>query len=116
MKLKLFSALVLLFSNSLAGQTTERVLVLKASTDHADALYKAGETATFTIEALQDGKALADGKVVCVLSKDGVQPQPPQTLTVKDGQGDDHWQVGRAGLSAAVSDEWQDGGPGGCGL
>ncbi len=86
MKLKLFSALWLLISLGLQAQTPAPVLTLKASTDHPDALYKVGETATFTIEALQDGKPLADGKVVCVLSKDGVQPQPPQTLNVKDGK------------------------------
>lgn len=86
MKLKLFSALWLLISLNLLAQTPAPVLTLKASTDHPDALYKVGETATFTIEALQDGKPLADGKVVCVLSKDGVQPQPPQTLNVKDGK------------------------------
>lgn len=86
MKLKLFSALWLLISLDLQAQTPAPALTLKASTDHPDAQYKVGETATFTIEALQDGKPLADGKVVCVLSKDGVQPQPPQTLNVKNGK------------------------------
>lgn len=86
MKLKLFSALWLLISLNLQAQVPAPLLTLKAGTDHPDALYKVGETATFTIEVLQDGKPLADGKVVCVLSKDGVQPQPPQTLNVKDGK------------------------------
>jgi cephalosporin-C deacetylase len=90
MKLKSLSALWLLISLSLQAQTPAPapapVLTLKASVDHPDALYHVGETATFSIEALQDGKPLADGKVVCVLSKDGVQPQPPQTLNVKDGK------------------------------
>ncbi|WP_395718388.1 acetylxylan esterase [Prosthecobacter sp.] len=71
---------------SLQAQTAAPVLTLKAATDHQDAIYKTGETATFTIEASQDGKPLAEGKVVCVLSKDGVQPQPPQTLNIKDGK------------------------------
>jgi cephalosporin-C deacetylase len=90
MKLPQLSSLCLFVALSLHAQTPAPapvpVLVLKASTDHPDALYKVGETATFTIEAQQDGKPLADGKVVCVLSKDGVQPQPPQTLNVKDGK------------------------------
>ncbi|MFC5454025.1 acetylxylan esterase [Prosthecobacter fluviatilis] len=86
MKFTLFSALCLFFSLGLQAQTPAPGLTLKASTDHPDALYKVGETATFTIEALQDGKPLAEGKVVCVLSKDGVQPQPPQTLALKDGK------------------------------
>lgn len=64
----------------------EPVLVLKAATDRPDALYKVGETATFTIEATQDGKPLKEGKVVAVFTKDGIQPQPPQTLNVRDGK------------------------------
>ncbi len=86
MKLKLVSALWLLSSLCLHAQTPAPLLTLKASTDHADALYKAGETATFTIEASQDGKPVSEGKVVCVLSKDGMQAQPPQTLNLKDGK------------------------------
>lgn len=86
MMTKLLPTLLLLSVLSLQGQAPAPVLILKASTDHADALYKVGETATFTLEARQDGKPLAEGKVVCVLSKDGVQPQPPQTLNVKDGK------------------------------
>ncbi|MDZ4404948.1 hypothetical protein [Prosthecobacter sp.] len=84
--MKLLPTLLLLAAFSLHGQTPAPVLTLKASTDHVDALYHVGETATFTIEALQDGKPLAEGKVVCVFSKDGVQPQPPQTLNVRDGK------------------------------
>lgn len=62
------------------------VITLKAATDHFDAMYDIGETVTFTLDVQQNGKPLSDGKVVCVLSKDGVQPQPPQTITVKDGK------------------------------
>lgn len=86
---KILPAALILAAFSLQAQTPPApapVLTLKAATDRADALYKTGETATFTIEAVQDGKPLAEGKVVCVFSKDGVQPQPPQTLTIKDGK------------------------------
>lgn len=62
------------------------VVTLKVSADRAEALYKAGETATFTIQALVDSMPLADGKVVCVFSKDGWQPLPPQMVDVKDGK------------------------------
>lgn len=62
------------------------VITLKVSADRADALYQSGESATFTIEAQQDGKPLAEGKVDCVLSKDGWQPQPQQTVMVKEGK------------------------------
>jgi cephalosporin-C deacetylase len=85
--MKLFSACLSLAAVfSLHAQTPAPVIALKVVTDHADALYQVGETATFTIDASQDGKPLSDGKVVCVFSKDGVQPQPPQTLNVKDGK------------------------------
>ncbi|HEY1049453.1 MAG TPA: hypothetical protein VGE39_06850, partial [Prosthecobacter sp.] len=47
-----------------AAVAKEPVLVLKAVTDRADALYKVGETATFTIEATLDGKPLKEGKAV----------------------------------------------------
>jgi len=86
MKLKTFFALGLLISVSLQAQSPALVLTLKVGTNHPDALYRVGETATFTIEALQNGKPLAEGKVVCVFSKDGVQHQPPQTLNVRDGK------------------------------
>ncbi len=62
------------------------VFALKVSADREDALYRLGEPATFTIEALQDDQPLTDGKVVCTFSKDGWKPQPPQTLTVKNGK------------------------------
>lgn len=67
-------------------QAEAPAVTLKVTTDRADALYKVGETVSFTIEASQDGKSLTDAKVVCVLSKDGYQPQPAQTLTLKDGK------------------------------
>lgn len=62
------------------------VVTLRVSADRTEALYKTGETATFTIEVSQDSKPLAEGKVVCVFSKDGWQPQAPQTSIVKDGK------------------------------
>ncbi len=84
--MKLFLFFVFLAAISLHAQTPAPVIALKAVTDHTDALYKIGETATFTIEASQDGKPLAEGRVVCVFSKDGVQSQPPQAVNVKDGK------------------------------
>lgn len=60
-------------------------ILIKVATDRADALYKAGETVTFNIEVSQDKKPMADGKVTCSFSKDGVQPQPLQTIPVKAG-------------------------------
>ncbi|MBB5032044.1 acetylxylan esterase [Prosthecobacter vanneervenii] len=98
MKLKLVSAIWLLAALNLQAQApaaakepvapaapSAPVLTLKAVTDRADALYKTGEAATLTIEAQQDGKPIS-GKVTCVFSKDGLQPQPAQTLELKEGK------------------------------
>lgn len=73
-----------LAASLLSAQTPE--VSIKVATDRADALYKSGETVTFNIEVSQDKKPLADGKVSCVFSKDGVQPQPTQTIPVKAGR------------------------------
>ncbi|MDP1592282.1 MAG: acetylxylan esterase, partial [Prosthecobacter sp.] len=81
---KIFASALVLAATSLLAQTP--ALTLKAATDRPDALYKAGETVTFTIEVTQDGKPMADGKVTGTLSKDGVQPQPPQSLNVLNGK------------------------------
>jgi len=61
-------------------------ITLTVAADRENALYHVGETATFTIQAMQDGKPLSEGKVVCVISKDGWQPQPPKTMDLKDGK------------------------------
>ncbi len=50
-------------------------------------MYKAGETATFTIEASQGGQPIKEGRVDCVLSRDGWKPQPPRMVTIADGRG-----------------------------
>lgn len=71
----------------LAQETPAPALTLKVTADRADAIYKSGEVATFTIEAVVDGKPVSDGQVTCVFSKDGWQPQPPQTVVLKDGKG-----------------------------
>jgi cephalosporin-C deacetylase-like acetyl esterase len=53
---------------------------LKVTTDRPDATYKAGETATFTIESSQPAE------VTLVFSKDGVQPQPAKTVKLDGGR------------------------------
>ena len=61
-------------------------LKLQATADRPDALYKVGEEATFTVTATDDDKPLTEGTVKVAFSKDGIQPQPPQTLTLKEGK------------------------------
>jgi cephalosporin-C deacetylase-like acetyl esterase len=53
---------------------------LKVITDRPDATYKAGETATFTIESSQPAE------VTLVFSKDGVQPQPAKKVQLEGGK------------------------------
>ncbi len=69
-----------------SAQEANTTLAIKAVTDHDDAIYKVGETVKFSIEATRDGKPLTEGKVVCNLSKDGVQPRAAQTLELVDGK------------------------------
>ena len=66
--------------------TQSKVITLKVTAERPDALYGVGELATFTVEALDDEKKFADGKVACVFSKDGWQPQPAQTVDLKEGK------------------------------
>ena len=53
---------------------------LKITTDRTDATYKAGETATFSIESSQPAE------VTLVFSKDGVQPQPAKKVKIEGGK------------------------------
>ena len=68
------------------GQDAKATIAIKAATDRENAIYQVGETATFSMEATNEGKPLLDGTIVCVLSKDGVQPQPSQTVELKNGK------------------------------
>lgn len=76
----------------------EPVLSLKVSADRLDGLYQLGETATFTIELTLGDKPVTEGSVVCVLSKDGVQPRPPQTVMVKEGKANLAGKLDEAGF------------------
>lgn len=71
-----FPALFLLLAVAAHAQQ----LTLQVSTDRANATYKAGETATFTIEASQPAE------VTCIFSKDGVQPQPARKVMLEGGK------------------------------
>ncbi|MBK8094316.1 MAG: alpha/beta fold hydrolase [Verrucomicrobiaceae bacterium] len=55
-------------------------LTLKVSTDRPDAIYKAGEAATFTIEASQPAE------LTCIFSEDGLHPQPAKKITLHGGK------------------------------
>ncbi len=61
-------------------QAHAQTLTLKATTDRPDAIYRVGETATFTIEASQPAE------ITCIFSKDGLDPKPAKKLTLQDGK------------------------------
>lgn len=92
----LFTLLAVAPAALLAEETA--AVKLKVAADRPDALYHVGETATFLIDVMQDNKPLAEGKVTCVLSKDGWQPQPAQTVAVKDGKAAVQGKLDEAGF------------------
>ncbi|TDU71030.1 cephalosporin-C deacetylase-like acetyl esterase [Prosthecobacter fusiformis] len=78
--------LFLFLTLSLDAQTAKTpALVIKAVTDRPDAFYKVGETVKFDITVSQQGKPLSQGKVLCSLSKDGVEPRRTETLDLQNG-------------------------------
>ena len=64
----------------------EATVTLTVTADRADVMYSVGDAATFTIEARRGEEAVDDGEVACILSKDGWDPQPAQTLKLIDGK------------------------------
>lgn len=71
-----FPALFLLLAICVHAQT----LTLKVTTDRPDAIYKAGETATFAIEAS------APAEVTCIFSRDGIAPQAAKKVAINAGK------------------------------
>ncbi|MEI6713021.1 MAG: acetylxylan esterase [Verrucomicrobiota bacterium] len=85
--MKLPSLLTFLCLTSvLYAQQGPATVTLKASTDRPEAIYQSGESVTFTVEAFTDNKPVESGSISCILSKDGIQPQPAKLLPLKDGK------------------------------
>lgn len=59
--------------------------VLTAAADRANALYRKGETVTFTVRLLHEGKPAETGEVEWTLSKDGVPPTQSGRATLSAG-------------------------------
>ena len=72
---------LLLTGVSLAAQVDAPAptVTLAVTTDRPDANYEVGETVTFKVSGRCDSKPVA-GEVLCILSKDGWQPQPPRKV------------------------------------
>ena len=60
--------------------------VLTASVDRADALYRRGETVTFTIQLAIDGKPANAGEVQWTLTQDGVDPKRGGRAVISSGR------------------------------
>ncbi len=90
-------ALVLPLSAQQPATPAPPKLKLSATADRADALYQVGETVTFTVRAFE-GKKPAGATLTCTLSKDGVDPQPPQQVTLVDGQATVSGRLDEAGF------------------
>ena len=67
------------------AQEAKSTIAIKATTDRADAIYKVGETATFSIVVSLNNRPVEEGSVECVFSKDGVQPKAAQSLKLING-------------------------------
>lgn len=83
---------VLLFSQSARGASSwdgkaPVDYVLSVETDRDDAIYKQGETVTFTVELQHNQKPAADAEIEWTTSKDGVAPIQTGKLVLKDGRG-----------------------------
>jgi hypothetical protein len=59
----------------------------KITADHADGLYRTGETATFTVKLLEGAAVPPDGELFWRITKDGVAPTSNGTVKFKDGIG-----------------------------
>lgn len=103
-RLIVLTAILSVFSSPLFAQkeaAKQPAVTISVATDHPDALYQLGESATFNVEVKKDGKPLADGEVTCVLSKDGWKPQAPQKIAVKDGKATITGKLDEAGFLQA---------------
>lgn len=74
------------FGFSLSAQQGASPLTLKVMTDKPDAVYRIGESVTFSIEVVSDNKPVESGSVTCVVSKDGIEPQSPKALPLAGGK------------------------------
>lgn len=83
--------------------TVAAELKLHAVTDRPEALYSVGEVATFLITVTDDEEPVVNGAVKVALSKDGAQPQPQQTLTLKEGKASISGKLDEPGFLSLVA-------------
>lgn len=86
MKLLPLTLWSLLLSLPALSEQTVPAVTLAAVTDRADALYRVGETVTFQVTATTHDKPVSEIMLTCVLSKDGIEAQPPQLVKLVDGK------------------------------
>lgn len=82
------SALLLslsLLSFTAHAQQPVQPLPLAVSVDHADALYRVGETVTFTIKKTANSPVVDDAEIAWTISKDGVPPMQNGKVKLENG-------------------------------
>lgn len=77
---------VLAFAFVVLRCTAATDYTLTVASDRAEALYKQGETVTFEIGLLRQGKPVEAGEIDWLLSKDGVPPIRQGTVALKNGR------------------------------
>jgi cephalosporin-C deacetylase-like acetyl esterase len=87
--------LALVSSAALAQQPAAPALTLKVVTDRADAIYHAGDSATFLIESSDPSLP----SVSAVVSEDGWNGQPAQTIALTQGKGSLSVKVTKPGFT-----------------
>jgi cephalosporin-C deacetylase len=60
--------------------------VLRAKADHADAVYRTGETVTFIVTLEHDGAPVSSGEIQWTLTKDGVDPKQNGRAEIVQGK------------------------------
>lgn len=75
---------ITLGADQLTAQSSTNFL-LSVAADHENAIYKIGETVTFTIKLLDDGEPVNGAEVQWTISKDGVPPITQGEVKLTDG-------------------------------
>lgn len=80
------SLLLSLGQSALHAQAAKQVPLVAVNTDHADALYKQGETVTFNLQLTAESTLPKDAELTWEISKDGVAPIQNGKVKLIDGK------------------------------
>lgn len=72
-------------SNALLAQAAKQVPLVAVTTDHADAIYRQGETVTFNVQLSAESSLARDAELTWEISKDGVPPHQNGKVKLVNG-------------------------------